>query len=153
MKFNLKHISIFFVFCIAAINNAFFCFGRERTVIPYSVNGEISFDNSDVFESCCFDGCFYNDSSLDISSFTIVFFVLDSEGNSPVKGRNNIVLKIQEEIKAFSEYEFSISLKRYLVIPEDGEQVAQYEIEYLYASCIEYTDGSMWSDPFGIKYF
>ena len=128
----------------------------SETVIPYTITGELSFEYSQVYEVCGINGNFYNNSAQPVSSFTIVFYVFDSDGSSPVKGRNNIVIKIQEEVEAFSDYDFSLALDKYLAVSQEYEQDLDnplYEIEYLYVSRIEYEDGSEWSDPFGLKYF
>ena len=123
---------------------------------PYAITGELTFDYSPVYEICGINGSFCNNSEHPVSSFTIVFYVFDSDGNSPVKGRNNIVIKIQEEVPAFCDYDFCLALDKYLAVSQEYEENPDsplYEIEYLYVSRIEYEDGSEWSDSFGLKYF
>ncbi len=129
-------------------------FARDKT--PYSIRGDISNTLSSSASKIEFEGVFTNKSSKAVESFTIVFFVLDEDGNSPLRGRNNVVIKIEETVSPDSDFAFSRGLDDYLYISDDfllNEDEVGYECEYLYVSRIEYGDGSEWSDPFGFEYF
>ena len=130
-----------FVFAVAGI------FAKDT--VPYSIKGQLSFEDSDKYECCGFTGSFCNKGEAEVTAFTIVFFVFDSDGNSPVVGRNNIVLKIEQSVAPREDFDFCISLDKYLQVSDDQD----YEVEYLYVSKIDYSDGSLWTDPFGIKFF
>jgi hypothetical protein len=129
-------------------------FARSKS--PYSIRGDISNEPSSAVEKIKFEGVFSNKSSKEVDSFTIVFFVLDQDGNSPLRGRNNVVLKISEVVLPDSSFSFSRNLDDYLYMSDESsfyEDEVEYECEYLYVSRIEYADGSEWSDPFGFEYF
>ena len=75
--------------------------------------------------------------------------VFDYEGNSAIKEKNRIVLRFDEEINAHDSISINKDISQF--ITEDYE--TGLEVECLYVSIIEYEDGILWTDPFGIKKF
>ncbi len=132
-------------------------YARNKT--PYSIRGEISNTSRLANQKYEFRGVFSNESSKDVSSFTIVFFVFDQDGNCPLRGRNNVVMKIQEEVPAGTNYTFVKNLDEYFYSTsdfyrEDNQTLDdEFECEYLYVSLITYSDGTEWADPFGFEAF
>lgn len=116
---------------------------------PYLVRGQITATATSYF----FEGVFSNKSSKEVENFTIVFFVLDQDGNSPLKRRNNVVLRIQESVPPAADFYFTKGLNEYFNESEDYSDEVEYECEYLYVSRIEYSDETEWSDPFGFDAF
>lgn len=146
---QIASASIFLFFIFVASMNA-------QGKVPYSIRGDISNNFAASLQKIEFEGLFTNESQKEIESFTIVFFVLDQDGNSPLRGRNNIVIKISETVPPSSTFTFSQKLDDFFYTTEDSsflEDDEEYECEYLYVSRIEYSDGSEWSDPFGSEYF
>ena len=88
----------------------------------------------------------YNDSSKDISSFTVSFLVYDSDGQNPFIGSNCIVKKFDVAVPAKTKADFSVSLDSHLsCVPKE-----KFILDFFYVKKISYADGSSWSDPFGM---
>lgn len=117
----------------------------ECEIVPYEIRGEIDYEVSNV----SFDYEFCNKTEKQISSFTIVFYLFDEDGNPPESLRNNIVARETVEVAAYTSVSEKIGLERYFdIVPDE-----QYTVDFLYVSKIEFTDNTVWSDPFGMKYF
>jgi hypothetical protein len=92
---------------------------------------------------------FCNESKRVVKDFTIVFYVFDSDGDVPLKNKNNIVVRIQTEVGEKEELSDKIKLNEYLsYIPEEP-----FFVDYLYVSSINYIEGTLWNDPFGFEVF
>lgn len=120
--------------------------------ILYTVDGKISEENNQFF----FEGEFINHTELEVSAFTVVFSICDSDGEAVAGRTNNIVHKIEKKVLPFSQCDFSIPLNEYFIDDQitqavTGKQKALNQ-EYLYVSQILYTDESMWLDPFGLEF-
>lgn len=88
----------------------------------------------------------YNDSDKNISEYTVSFLLYDEEGNNPFIGSNCVVEKIAAEESPHDSREAVISLDSYLsVVPDEP-----YKIDFMYLREIKYSDGTTWSDPFGM---
>ncbi len=88
----------------------------------------------------------FNDSEKTISKYTVSFLLYDDEGNNPFIGSNCVVEKIAAETLPHESKDFVISLDSYLsTVPDEP-----YEIDFIYLREILYSDGSVWSDPFGM---
>ena len=142
----MKRISIVFLFCVFQML-ASKIYAVQR--IPYSISGSLVDEESEVYENYGFSGTFNNCSEKAVVSFTVVFFVFDDDGNCPLKGRNNVVVKIEQDIPPQNKYEFIVSMDS--LLPEDWE--LECEADYIYVSRIEYSDSTEWSDPFGMEMF
>lgn len=103
-------------------------------------------EREDFFEFAGASFSIFNDSDKDISSFVVSFMVYDAEGNNPFIGSNCIVKNFNERIEAHRTEKFAVSLDSYLSqLPKD-----EYVLDFFYVQKITYSDGSVWSDPFGM---
>lgn len=122
-----------------------FCvYGKEK--LPYSLSfelSEIEYENNDEVG---IDFLFYNNSRKVIEYFTIIVILEDYQWNQ-TEETENIKLEIHKDIEPESYYDFSSLIK----IFSSSNSVNESIIEYFYISYIQYTDGSVWMDPFGIK--
>lgn len=89
---------------------------------------------------------FHNGSSKDVSSFTVSFMLYDSDGNNPFIGSNNVVEKVDGGVPGGSSKSVVIPMDDYLTVVPDEP----YKIDFMYVREIVYSDGSEWSDPFGM---
>lgn len=133
------------------ILNSFLCFFVVTNLLnakaPYSIVGEMEIDQKT--EEAFLEYTFCNDSKKVVKDFTIVFYVFDSDGDVPLKNKNNIVVRIQMEVGAKEEVSDKIKLNEYLsYIPEEP-----FFVDYLYVSSINYIEGTLWNDPFGFEVF
>lgn len=88
----------------------------------------------------------FNDSSKTITDVTVSFLLYDGEGENPFIGSNCVVSKINCVIGASQQAELVVSLDSYIsVVPSEP-----YKIDFMYLREIKYSDGSSWSDPFGM---
>ena len=133
------------------ILNSFLCFFVVTNLLnakaPYSIVGEMEIDQKT--EEAFLEYTFCNDSKKVVKDFTIVFYVFDSDGDVPLKNKNNIVVRIKTEVGAKEELSDKIMLNEYLsYIPEEP-----FFVDYLYVSSINYIEGTLWNDPFGFEVF
>lgn len=114
---------------------------------PYIISGEMVTEDSSDYEIAGLDFYLYNKMEKNITSFTVVFFLFDSDGNAPEGSKNIVVLTVTTEIDAKSSLRACINLDKYMTeIPDEP-----YQIDYIYLSKIVYEDGSEWNDPFGFQ--
>lgn len=140
-KQSIFLITISLLFCSCTL------YGNNK--VPYLLEGEITIEESSNYEYAGLNLSLYNKSELDIKGVTVVFYLFDQDGNVPSIGRNNIVLNMELEVAAGKKLDCCIPMDNYLYeIPE-----YPYQVDYLYLSKIQYTDGSIWVDPFGIAVF
>lgn len=133
------------------ILNSFLCFFVVTNLLnakaPYSIVGEMEINQKT--EEAFLEYTFCNDSKKVVKDFTIVFYVFDSDGDVPLKNKNNIVVRIQMEVGVKEELSDKIKLNEYLsYIPEEP-----FFVDYLYVSSINYIEGTLWNDPFGFEVF
>lgn len=133
------------------ILNNFLCFFVVTNLLnakaPYSIVGEMEINHKT--EEAFLEYTFCNDSKKVVKDFTIVFYVFDSDGDVPLKNKNNIVVRIQMEVGEKEELSDKIKLNEYLsYIPEEP-----FFVDYLYVSSINYIEGTLWNDPFGFEVF
>ena len=133
------------------ILNSFLCFFVVTNLLnakaPYSIVGEMEINQKT--EEAFLEYTFCNDSKKVVKDFTIVFYVFDSDGDVPLKNKNNIVVRIQTEVGAKEELSDKIKLNEYLsYIPEEP-----FFVDYLCVSSINYIEGTLWNDPFGFEVF
>lgn len=133
------------------ILNSFLCFFVVTNLLnakaPYSIVGEMEINQKT--EEAFLEYTFCNDSKKIVKDFTIVFYVFDSDGDVPLKNKNNIVVRIQTEVGVKEELSDKIKLNEYLsYIPEEP-----FFVDYLYVSSINYIEGTLWNDPFGFEVF
>ena len=87
-----------------------------------------------------------NETEKTMCAFTVSFQLYDADGNNPFGGSNGVVAAQEAEIPPNTETVCVISLDSFLAdLPDEP-----YMIDFLYLREIRYTDGSRWSDPFGM---
>lgn len=94
---------------------------------------------------------FYNFTNLSpqiVTSFTVVFFVFDEEGNPLENSRSSFQVQIPQTVAEGQTIEDFINLSKYIYINDDS-----FYTDFIYVSRIEYKNGSVWTDPFGRKYY
>lgn len=121
----------------------------SKNKLPYKVSYDLEYKDKNENQIVEIGINLTNKSSKSISAFTIVFYLFDYEGNSAIKEKNSIVLRFDEEINAHDSISINKDISQF--ITEDYE--TGLEVECLYVSIIEYEDGILWTDPFGIKKF
>ena len=110
------------------------CKGYSLDTVPYLINGTFVMEDN---------------SQKEIEKISLVFYLFDKDGEPAYECRNKISAEVEKVLGAGEDCNFCISLDKYLnSIPEDSLQV-----DYLYISRIEYEDGSVWEDPFGMVAF
>jgi len=136
------------IFClIVSVFSSCTMFGK--TNVPYLIDGNMRIDESTEYTFGGLELKLLNKSEKSITSFTLVFFMFDSDGNIPAYGRSSLVLTINAEIAGGESFEHLLSLDKYLVeVPEEP-----YQIDYMYLSKIVYENGEIWTDPFGTLAF
>ena len=126
------------------------CKGYSLDTVPYLINGTfVMEDNSPDYSICGVDFYLMNKSQKEIEKISLVFYLFDKDGEPAYECRNKISAEVEKVLGAGEDCNFCISLDKYLnSIPEDSLQV-----DYPYLSRIEYEDGSVWEDPFGMVAF
>jgi len=116
-------------------------------VCPYYADGQVSLDAAaGEFDRAGMYVTFYNTSDRNVKKVTFNFFLYDADGNPPFAGINSISADYTEEVKAHGTVDFCVSLDGYVIVPPDEP----YQVDYIFASRIEYEDGTVWEDPFGV---
>lgn len=118
--------------------------------VPYVVSGDfVMEENSADYSICGVDFLLLNKSEKEIKKINIVFFLFDKDGEPAFECRNKISAEIEICISGGETGLFCMSLDSFMnSIPEYLLQV-----DYLYLSKIEYEDGSIWEDPYGLIAF
>lgn len=116
----------------------------EDFTVPYRISGELDYSGIDINLRYWF----FNNTNKNIRTFTIVFYIFDEDGNPPINSRNNVILEENKFVEYYSNLSKKINLNDYFDMDSDKE----YSLDYLYVSKIEFADGTVWSDPFGMKY-
>ena len=114
---------------------------------PYRIKGEVSVGADAAFyEYAGIALIFYNASGRAIRKFFAVVFLSGSDEESPFTEGNCIVLEYDENIAPYAVVNAEFSLDDYISeMPDEA-----YCIDFLYVSKIEYDDGSVWEDPYGL---
>ena len=125
------------------------CSLPENACVPYAITGAMSVEDSEIWSNAGLEFEFSNRAEKTVKNFTLVFYLYDENGEPPIGARNNIVFKLEEEVDPFSSVEMAVSLDQFFTyVPEDS-----YNLDFLYVSSITYSDGTVWTDPFGLKSF
>lgn len=121
-----------------------------KQTCPYAIKGKCSFaSETSSYRMLGYDFVFYNTSEKTVSDFTLVFYVYDENGESPLLLSNCIITNCPYSASPKSEVEGEVSLDKYVsALPE-----VPYNIENVYVSEIRYADGSVWSDNLGVYAF
>ena len=93
---------------------------------------------------------FSKETNVDLQKkINIVFYLFDQDGEPANECRSNISIEFELSIMPQEESRFCLSLDSFMnAIPE-----TPLFIDYLYLAKIEYEDGSVWEDPFGLMAF
>jgi len=144
MKRFLRLILPFFLFLNIS------CVAFPQNSIPYAMSGEfVMEDGCQDYSICGVDVFLLNKSNKEIENISIVFFLFDKDGEPAYECRNKISAKIEQYIAPEESASFCISLDRFMnAIPSEPLLV-----DYLYLAKIEYEDGSVWEDPYGLAAF
>ncbi len=116
---------------------------------PYAVSGEMRLGSSVGYTTAGFDFLFCNRAEKNVTGFTVVFALFDSDGDPPFFGADYMTQTFRCILSPQENAEFAVSLDSYL----DDVPDEPYLTDYLYAARIEYEDGSVWEDPFGRAVF
>lgn len=109
-------------------------------------NSNIDDENEEINGFAKLKFAFFNGADKTVKSFTLSFMLYDSDGNNPFIGTNNISETFNLEVNPKESKEISFSLDKYLsIVPSEP-----YQIDFMYVKKIFYTDGTEWSDPFGM---
>lgn len=118
------------------------CSSFSQNKVPYEIKGYI--ENTDGKEPVLL-GEFINRENKRVSTFTVVFIVYDQNGELNIPGKSNLVIKLSNSVGGEERNSFSVPLKSLI----KSYNTNDLNIDYLYVSRIEYSDGSVWTDPFG----
>ena len=126
----------------------FLCFALPlyaRT--PYRIHGEVSVGaDAELYEYAGIALTFYNASGRTIRRFSVVVFLSGSDGESPFTEGNCVTLEYDENIAPRTAVRAEFGLDDYISeVPDEA-----YQIDFLYVSKIEYDDGGVWEDPYGV---
>ena len=84
-----------------------------------------------------------------IKRINLVFYLFDKDGEPASECSNKISAVIEKEFFAGEGDSFCMSLDTFITfVPEDF-----LIIDYLYLAKIEYEDGTVWEDPYGLIAF
>lgn len=133
------------LFCILVIFQYTSCSVFSQNSIPYGIRGSISVCEVEGKSEIYVTGEFDNIDKKEVSSFTVVFMVFNSEGEISFQGKSNLVIKVSNSVLPGTKSDFQIPLTELLT----GINTLSLGIDYLYVSRIDYFDGSIWADPFG----
>ena len=142
-----KNYLIVFLFLLVLFSG---CKNFSIESVPYLISGEFVMESgSENYSVCGFDFQFYNQSVKNIKEISVVFFLFDKDGEPAHECSNRIAFDIEAKIEAGVPFKKCLSLDRFMnQFPEE-----LLYVDYLYVSRIEYEDGSLWEDPFGLTAF
>ena len=114
---------------------------------PYRIKGEVSVGADAAFyEYAGIALAFYNASGRAVRKFFAVVFLSGSDEESPFTEGNCVTLEYDENIAPRTAVRAEFGLDDYISeVPDEA-----YQIDFLYVSKIEYNDGGVWEDPYGV---
>jgi len=142
-----KYLHVLLVFLSFVMIN---CKSYSLNSIPYVLSGSFMMEaDSEDYSICGVDFYLKNKSKREIKKINIIFYLFDSDGEPACECPNKINVEIEKSVPAESDWSFCMSLDGFMnTIPSD-----YLCIDYLYISRIDYEDGSVWEDPYGIVAF
>ena len=149
----MKKNNSFFVKQLTLLLSSFFilsCSAYSQETAPYVINGNFVMEDGALDYSICgVDFYLLNKSSKEIKKINVVFYLFDKDGEPAYECRSKISGEIEKTIEAGGESNFCMSLDNFMnLVPADP-----LVVDYLYLAKIEYEDGSLWEDPFGLFAF
>ena len=144
---TFKSLKLFLVFIPLCFLN---CKTYSFESVPYVMTGDfVMEDNSSDYKICGLDLFMLNKSEKEIAKMNIVFFLFDQDGEPAFECQNKISVEVDKCVSSGDTCTFCISLDRFMnAVPEE-----KLLVDYLYLSKIEYEDGSLWEDPYGLVAF
>ncbi|MBP5519674.1 MAG: hypothetical protein J6X84_03740 [Treponema sp.] len=143
-KNNFRKVIVFFM----AFLICFTAFSFEN--IPYQLNAQFVIDeNSTDYQNCGVNIDFCNSSEKSVKNFEVVFYLFDRDGEPAVEYWDEISFIIENEVGLGELFSTCLSLDSYI------NEVPEYllMVDYLFIRKIEYVDGSVWEDPYGLLAF
>lgn len=118
--------------------------------VPYVITGDfVMEENSSDYSICGIDFFLMNKTEKEIRSFNVVLYLFDQDGEPAYECSSKISADIEKSISSGDSASFCMSLDKFMnSIPADS-----LIVDYLYLSKIEYQDGSVWEDPYGMVAF
>jgi len=115
---------------------------------PYYIsNSKVTIgENPGICKFACVSFNFYNNSESIVKNIKFSARIYDAEGESAGLISNGIKCNIESKIEPKEDIPITLSLDE-IIGPEIDEN---YSVDFLYATEIEYEDGTSWSDPFGL---
>ena len=114
---------------------------------PYHIKGEVSVGEDTAFyEYGCVALTFYNASKRTVRKFFVVVFLNGNDEMISFSNENPIVFECDENVAPRTAVRTEFSLDD--LISEMPDEACQ--IDFLYVSKIEYDDGGVWEDPYGV---
>ena len=114
--------------------------------VPYRIDGTLENGVDSESDRLFFEFEFENLKDKVVCSFTVVFFVLDENGEPPPEGRNFVVLTIGECVDCGSSLKGRVDISDWVGFCSENS----YETDFLFVSKITYDDGSVWIDETGL---
>lgn len=144
MKNFSRYIFVFSVWLMTG------CQVFSQDSLPYVMSGEfVMEEGASDYSICGVDFFLLNKSEKEIKTIDLVFFLFDKDGEPASECQNKISVEIEKSISGGEDSTFCMSLDKYMnSIPAEPLQ-----IDYLYLARIEYEDGSLWEDPYGLHAF
>lgn len=141
----MKKRAAFVGVCFLLFSRGYVSYARDTC--PYSIDGYVSVSSeSAAFKYAGMNITFYNKTGKDIARITFNFFLYDEDGNPPFPGNNCVTVDCVQTVKAYDTVDFCVSLDEYIATVPDEP----YQTDFLYAGRIEYEDGTVWEDPYGL---
>ena len=142
---KFKHV---FLLCVVFVLVS--CTSYSRDIVPYVMSGEfVMEEGASDYSICGVKFYLFNKSERDIKRINLVFYLFDKDGEPASECSNKISVVIEKEFFAGEGDSFCMSLDTFITsVPEDF-----LIIDYLYLAKIEYEDGSIWEDPYGLIAF
>ena len=118
--------------------------------VPYVITGDfVMEENSSDYSICGIDFFLMNKTEKEIRSFNVVLYLFDQDGEPAYECNSKISADIEKSISSGDSASFCMSLDKFMnSIPSDS-----LIVDYLYLAKIEYQDGSIWEDPYGMVAF
>ncbi len=126
------------------------CKAYSQDTVPYVISGEfVMNEDSEDYSICGVDFYLLNKSEKEIKTINIIFFLFDQDGEPASECRNKISVEVEKCLIGGESCSFCLSLDSFMnTVP-----ASPLLIDYLYLGKIEYLDGSLWEDPFGLVAF
>lgn len=143
---NISKILSFFI-CLSLLMFAS-CITDGGSAKPYYISSvEVTTGPvDDICNFACGSFDFFNNSGKEIECVKFSARVYDSEGEGVGLGSNGIKFSYSEHVSPYEKVLITFSLDK-IIGPEVDDS---YSLDFIFASEIQYADGTVWSDPLGL---